>query len=211
MARFGSGSFKMTIHNILCDLGGVLYEIDYKRTFLALGLRSREPWRISYSHTVQAELFDQYEMGLLSTSAFREALRERFTIRGTDHEIDHAWNALLIRLMPNSLTLVQQLKEQYRLALLSNINDLHFEAIALECAPLFELFETCYFSYRCRLRKPQPEIFRLVCEEKGFLAAETLFIDDSPVNIAAGKAFGLQTYHVTKGRSLADLVKQLKA
>lgn len=197
------------VRNLLCDLGGVLYVIEYQRTFSALAGLSREPETLIYSHTVQSVIFDEYEKGLVTTSEFRQRLREHFRIEGTDQEIDQAWNALLLHLLPKVNQQVQSLRTKYQMALLSNINELHHQAIAEECKTLFSHFHQCFFSYQEGLRKPQPEIFNLACNKMHFIPTETLFIDDSPVNVAAAKDFGLQTYLVDQEHPFETIAAQL--
>ncbi len=200
------------VRNIVCDLGGVLYAIDYQRTFRALLALSQqaatEPLQLSL--TKQSDVFSRYEMGLISTVEFRQEVGNFYHINSSDQEFDQAWNALLLYLIPDSLANIKQLQSTYRLALLSNINELHYHGVADECQELFSHFEKCFLSYQCFLRKPNPEIFELVLREMNFSPKETLFIDDSNVNIAAAQAIGLQTYLVDEQNSLQDLVYKLE-
>ncbi|WP_333826461.1 HAD family hydrolase [Pararhodobacter sp.] len=53
-----------------------------------------------------------------------------------------------------------------------------------------------------RVLKPDPRIFALLCERTGLDAADCLFIDDSPKNIAGARAFGMQAEHFTTAGAL---------
>jgi len=182
------------MRNLICDLGGVLYALDYSLTQGALSQLAREP--VPFGLVGAAEIFNQYDRGQDSTAQFRQALRQQYRLVGSDQAIDNAWNALLLYLIPERLGQIQQLKSHYRLALLSNINELHYAAVLPHCGELFGEFERCFFSYQLGLRKPEPEIFSLVLREMDFCPADTLFIDDSPEHIASAQRLGLQTYHV---------------
>ena len=46
------------------------------------------------------------------------------------------------------------------------------------------------------LRKPNPNIFKLVINENNLKIKNTLFIDDSIQHINSAKKLGLQTYHL---------------
>jgi putative hydrolase of the HAD superfamily len=53
-------------------------------------------------------------------------------------------------------------------------------------------------------RKPDFEIFEQVLNENNLLAEETLFIDDSAVNLNGAEHLGIQTLLVTSEKSLFD-------
>jgi len=50
--------------------------------------------------------------------------------------------------------------------------------------------------------KPDPAIYRLVCERFGLAPAEMLFVDDSAANIAAARALGFDVHHFTDPAAL---------
>jgi 2-haloacid dehalogenase len=56
--------------------------------------------------------------------------------------------------------------------------------------------------------KPDPRIFELAIRRCELIPARTVFIDDTPVNIAAAREFGLHSLHFTGAARLrADLEK----
>jgi glucose-1-phosphatase len=200
------------IRNIICDLGGVFYSIDHRLTKLALAALSHPQSgaaEIPYSLHNQAEIFSLYECGRLGTLEFRERIRALYHHQASDLEIDRAWNAMLLHLNPGALNCARILKGSFRTVLLSNINPLHYEAIVDECWELFSQFEYCFFSHECGMRKPQPEIYRLVLQQKRFLPEQTLLIDDSPANIDAAHHLGLQTYLIDEQHTLSMAVETL--
>lgn len=52
--------------------------------------------------------------------------------------------------------------------------------------------------------KPDPRIFAIACERAGFEPAATVFVDDSPANVAAARAFGLHGLHFRTADALRD-------
>ena len=54
------------------------------------------------------------------------------------------------------------------------------------------------------MRKPDREIFDIVCQENGLDAANTLFIDDSSQNIEGAKIAGLNVLHCTASVNLEE-------
>ena len=59
--------------------------------------------------------------------------------------------------------------------------------------------------------KPEPEIFRQMIKDAQIRPEETLFIDDSTSNIAAGKNAGLQTFQPENASDWREEVEELLA
>ncbi len=189
------------IKNLILDYGNVLFEIDFNRaqeSFTKLGIKDIENF---FSHKSHHSLFNDFETGFISPDQFRDGIRE---ISGnnslTDQEIDYAWNSLLIGIPDYSIhELLLELKTKYRLFLLSNNNEIHYQWIMQYLLEKWNLrnyddhFEKAYFSQQMLLRKPNREIFERVIHEQGLNPEETLFIDDSPQHIEGAKLVGLNT------------------
>ena len=68
----------------------------------------------------------------------------------------------------------------------------------------FDLFDDIVVSGEVKLIKPDPRIFTLLLERMGRRAAECLFIDDSPKNIAVAEDLGFKTIHYHSPDQLCD-------
>ena len=111
--------------NIIFDLGGVILTIDYKRTieaFRNLGISNAEDL---YSKAAQSSLFDTLEKGLLSENNFFTAIRLLSDKPISNNQIKEAWNAILIGLPEENISVLEKLKNNHRLFLLSNTNSIH--------------------------------------------------------------------------------------
>lgn len=199
--------------NIIFDLGGVILNIDYHRTikaFVTLGLESFEQ---AYSQMAQTPIFDQIERGEIEPDQFREAIRELLGKNVTDQQIDQAWNAMLLDLPAERLTILDKLAAEKKLALLSNTNVIHVNAFEAEMQRehnipnLKKHFEKTFYSCDVGMRKPETRIFQMVIDELNFNPADTLFIDDSIQHIEGAQKLGLNTYHLRadKGETISDL------
>ena len=85
------------IKNILFDLGGVLYHIDYRlsiKAFENLGIKS---FHEHFSQKKQSYLFDHLETGQISDEDFIKEMKAIIPI-ATKEKIINAWNRLLIGL-----------------------------------------------------------------------------------------------------------------
>lgn len=92
--------------------------------------------------------------------------------------------------------------------ILSNMGDAVLANIEREFDWLSR-FDALVWSYQLRLAKPDPAIYRHAIEKLGTAPAETLFIDDKPVNTEAAQALGMRAIvYSTMDQLRADLVAQ---
>jgi HAD superfamily hydrolase (TIGR01509 family) len=196
---------------IIFDLGGVIINLDLARTYSAFEQLGVTAFREHFALRAQSPIFDCFECGELEPHQFRAGLREAFKLQLSDHDLDQAWNALLLDIPPGRLRLLKSLRERHRTFLLSNTNAIHLAAINAyvqrehSLSELDQVFEHAYYSHQVGLRKPNAEIYRHVLEEQQLDPARTLFIDDAPANIAGANAVGLQTCLLGPGLDLLEL------
>lgn len=90
--------------------------------------------------------------------------------------------------------LIEHIKKTYGVStyLLSNISN-YFADHANEIR-ILDLIDDCVFSARCKLVKPDQEIFEYLCKTYDLDPKETFFIDDKAANIEAGKRYGIDGY-----------------
>ncbi len=199
------------IKNIIFDLGGVILNIDYDLTikaFTALGIHD---FKALYSQAGQNHLFDRLDKGHVDTQGFIDEIQELTGEHITKDDILNAWNAMLLELPKERVELLEKLKEDYRLFLLSNTNEIHIPVYndILEDShgfrDLAHIFEKQYYSFEIGMRKPDVEIYEHVLEENGLKAEETLFIDDSKQHLEGAAKAGLRTYWLKPGETILDV------
>ncbi len=189
------------IKNIIFDYGNVIFSINFARvqqSFKALGISNVDEF---FGHLQQDPIFDAFDRGQITAVQFRDRIREKANNPDlTDHEIDAAWNSILVGIAEGNHDLMLQLKVKYRTFLLSNINEIHYDFILkylkkdLNFDSNDHLFEKIYYSHFTGKRKPEIAIFEQVLHENNLNPTETLFIDDSPQHLAAAQTLGIQTF-----------------
>lgn len=192
------------IKNIIFDLGGVIYDIDYHKTIDAFSNLGIDQAEVLYSQAKQTDLFDDYEIGAIPSSVFIQELKSKLSRELEDRDIINAWNALLIGLPKHRLDFLLQVKSTFNTYLLSNTNELHVQQINKELEEmrvggLAPFFHEVFLSYELGMRKPHKETFIEVINRLGLDPSETLFIDDSAQHLIGAKEAGLRTYHHTEG------------
>ena len=79
-----------------------------------------------------------------------------------------------------------------------------------ETDALRELFDVFVESSRLGLRKPDPRIYRYVCEALAIAPAEAVFLDDIGRNLKAARELGMTTIKVDRPEpALAELARHL--
>jgi FMN phosphatase YigB (HAD superfamily) len=199
------------IKNIIFDLGGVIYAINYKRTIKAFESLGINDFEAVYAKAGQSDLFDNLETGKISPSEFFVGINKFLPNTLSAIQIKDAWNAMLIGFMPDAVSKLKELNKTHRIFLLSNTNIFHIEEIQNTegMASFFEfceLFEKVYLSHDIGLRKPHTEVFTHIVDEQGLEASETLFIDDSPQHVAGALKAGLKAYHLKDGEEISQLL-----
>lgn len=200
-----------SIKNIIFDFGGVILNIDFRlaeSAFAKLGLKNFDK---IYSQATQQELFDVFEKGLISPDDFRHEIRKFIPQSVSDREIDEAWNSMLLDLPEERVHLLDKLKTKYKLYLLSNTNEIHFNKFSSYMQNKFnrdifsDVFDKIYVSYKVNMRKPDAEIYKLVLNEQKLNKEETIFIDDSIQNIEGASKVGLKTYFLKKEETILSV------
>lgn len=202
-----------TIDSIIFDLGGVILNLRYANTIEAFSKLCEIDCNQLLLRYSKSSLFDDYEMGRISSEEFREGIRSLLKINCSDREIDEAWNAMLLDIPQERVELLKLLRTQKPIFLLSNTNEIHRDTIEFSFAEsygqefenLSAMFEQAYFSYLMRDRKPNPSIFQQIIDEHNLDPSRTLFIDDTAAYIEGAKVVGLQTIHLTNGLTIQDL------
>ena len=185
--------------NIIFDLGGVLLDIDFQKTIDAFKKLGIENFEDMFSQINADELFEKLETGNITEPDFYSAIKSRTKTNISNAEIDGAWNALILKFRTESLQYLETLSKSYKLFLLSNTNSIHlqyFKQLFIEQTgkPLLDAyFIKAWYSNEVGLRKPGSEIFEFVLQEEKLIAGETLFIDDTLINIETAKKLGFKT------------------
>jgi epoxide hydrolase-like predicted phosphatase len=199
------------VEAIIFDFGGVLINISYHLTTMALNCLSLREGEVHFSQKEQMDFFNAFEKGELTPEQFRKELRMILNNPACDAVLDRAWNAMLLDLPRDRIEFVQQLKQKKRTFLLSNTNRIHqlaFETIIDQTVGyrVFEqAFDKIYYSHEIGVRKPDSESFLYVLEKNNLNASKTLFIDDSEQNIVGAKAVGLQIIFLGAPQTIHDL------
>ncbi|HCP41466.1 MAG TPA: haloacid dehalogenase [Cryomorphaceae bacterium] len=196
------------IKQIWFDFGNVFIPIFPQRTKEAF-----EEQGVQFTEESIQRLNQEYELGVITSGQFFQEIASSCKCLQGSKDIARAWNALLGKMTDPTLFL-KRLAASYNLCLVSNTNEAHIRSIRKQAGPFLwnsfvEKFEALFLSYEIGLRKPDDGYFNYVLEYMDAKPEEVLFVDDSPNNIKAAEALGINT--VLFNIQEQDLTKELPA
>ena len=178
------------IKNIIFDVGNVLVEYNPDGLMCRLGF-DEETLQAVNQAVFQNELWNESDRGVLSP----EELLEAFIANNPayEKEIRQVIDAVgdTISLMPYTVEWVKGLKEKgYHLYILSNYAEYTYEKTShkMEFLPYMD---GVVFSYRCKLIKPEKEIYEYICKTYELKPEESVFLDDRKDNVEAARNMGM--------------------
>ncbi len=179
------------IKTLIFDLGKVIVDFDHSKIVEIAAKHCEFDVADIREQLFSSELTKEYELGKISTEQFHKRVRDLLNLQMSLDEFRHAWNATfsLTPILPEKL--FDKLSNKYRLLILSDTNEMHFEFIRENFAAL-NYFENLVLSYRVGALKPSSEIFNAVIEVAGCLPSECFFTDDRLPNVEGAKSCGIE-------------------
>jgi len=193
------------IRNIVFDMGGVLVDVRRDRAvrnFQEIGVDNAAELIDSYHHK---GIFLDIESGAIDADEFCRLLCLEAGKDIPRANIEWAWKTIIDPPEAYKLDYLLNLRQHFRTFVLSNNNPILIDGWARTAdfspagRPITDYFDRTYFSYEMHCVKPGQEIFRRMIADSGIVPAETLFLDDSENNIAAGREAGFQTLLIVNG------------
>ena len=194
----------MQYKNIIFDLGNVLVKLNPEGcigAFKAIGMGELVD---TNPQSEGMKLMSKLGVGMITTEEFCEAARKLTGTDVTNEDIIDAANKMLVEIPDEKKERLLQLKKAgYRLFLLSNTIDIHWDYCVELLFPyqnhgVEDFFEHCFLSQRMHLAKPDARIYEEVIRQANINPNETLFIDDLKENCEAAEKLGIHTFQNVK-------------
>ena len=186
---------------VIFDLGEVI--IDLNGEAVSERLRSASGKDLDYQELiVSSPLMLQYETGKISEGQFRSGMMELLDVSFSDREFDDIWNLMLGDIPKRRLALMEELKEQYQVLILSNTNPIHvrkFDEIVSEQMAgkkMSDLVHRAHYSHVLGCRKPDADIYQSVIDEHQLTWGKALFLDARLDNVEAARQAGIHAVRV---------------
>lgn len=183
---------------LLFDLGGVLMDFA---GFEELGpLIPGAPDRTEIrDRWILSEAVQRFERGEITPDRFAGGVIEEFEIDLSPRDFLTKFVEWAREPSPAAIALLESLKHSFRIAALSNANELH---TPLHRQRFGRVIDNFYFSDEIGQVKPERAIFEHVIEDLGVPPERIAFFDDTPVNIEAAREIGIAAFEVDGFTSL---------
>jgi len=183
------------IEAVIFDFGRVLLDFDHRiaaqRISGLCGKTSKEIFGLFFD----SGLTEQFEEGRISPLQFFAEVKAMLKLRINYQEFVPIWNEIFFFSGKNLAVynLASKLKASYRVALLSNINILHFAYIK-QTFPVLDAFHHIITSYEVGFRKPKPEIYQRCLQVLKAPAQNCFYTDDRPELVQAARSLGIRSF-----------------
>lgn len=186
----------------LFDLGNTLIKLAYERVLENI-CRESTVQRDDLIDILEAPgSYRDMERGAVTFWEFYEFICDKTGYRGSIRDFHELWSDFFEGTMPGIEELLERVRARYRVAFLSNSNEVHAELIPRKFSSLFAKDDRFIFSHRVKVAKPDPEIFRRALDTIGALAHQVVYIDDLSENVAAARSLGMQAFQFIDTLSL---------
>jgi len=190
---------------ILFDLGNVLIDLDYDIAAKRLAYfceKSPKEILALLSRSDKASLF---EGGKISPNDFFSHLKDTLGLKISYARFIPIWNEIFFLSAKNRsvYSLANNLRDTYRIALLSNIKILHYDYIKVHF-PVFGIFNDVFASCQIGLIKPDSRIYNHVLDVLDVKPEEVFYTDDREELVKEALALKINSVVFTDFKKLKD-------
>lgn len=182
------------IRNIIFDIGNVLSDFRWREFLKDRGFDDGMIERIGKA-SVLTDTWYEFDKGVFSD----EEVVELFIKNDPEieDELHRAFDDVegMVRLKPETFGWIKSLKERgYKIYYLSNFS-YKAETQCPESLSFMPLMDGGILSYKVKMTKPDPAIYRKLLSTYSLKAEECVFIDDTLKNVEAAQKLGIKGIH----------------
>ncbi|MDE6662447.1 MAG: HAD family phosphatase [Lachnospiraceae bacterium] len=180
------------INTIIFDIGNVLADFTWREHLESFGYKGEMLERIARA-SIMNEKWNEYDRGIMSD----EEILQCFVDKDPEIEADirRCFENVKGMVSRNDYAIpwIKELKQKgYKVLYLSNFS----RKASQECADALDFIpymDGGILSYRDKVIKPMPEIYKLLIDRYDLNPDECVFMDDTEKNLKGAEAFGIHT------------------
>lgn len=194
------------IRAIIFDFGNVVCTFDMKLFGQRLSQLSGIPIeRFDEMMKVSYHLSREYETGLVTSDEFYAHVTTKIGSFVDKREFIRAFSNIFTPI-PSTFRLIKSLKPAYKLGLLSNTNEWHYE-YGIKTVEVYPLFDAVTLSFQVKAMKPDERIYRDALSKLGCPPEQCVYIDDLQENVDAAAGLGITGIRYTGHAALIDALR----
>ena len=198
------------IKAVIFDLGNVLIGFDHTIAAKKILKHTPKTSRDIYDLFFDSDLTQEFEKGKTGKLEFFQQVQTALELKISYGEFLPIWNEIFFS-KPESEDFVGSLNSGIKLALLSNINQLHYEYIREEFSSTIGLFEPDKIipSFRTGFIKPDKEIYDLALKALDVPRESVVYVDDRLDLIEAALSYGIKSIQFKSAKELKQKFQDL--
>lgn len=206
----------MTIAAVIFDFGGVITASPFEafnRLEVERGLPHDFVRRVN-ADDPDGNAWARFERAEIDAAGFDAAFAAEARALGNELEGSAVIAVLAGAVRPEMVTALDTLKSQgFAIGCITNnvpsgkgADMARSEAMAAEIASIMARFDHVIESSKVGVRKPDPRIYRMMCDALGVTPDQCVYLDDLGINCKPAAAIGMHAIKVTSGdQALKDL------
>ena len=196
------------IRAVIFDLGNVLVGFDHTIAVGRISGYSAKSKQEIYALFFDSELTREFERGSIGAQEFFGKVKSMLKMKINYAEFLPIWNEIFFS-KPDTEEFVRSLEPRIKLALLSNINKLHYDYVREKFSSAIALFDKVIPSYATGFIKPEREIYALAVRATGQTTENIVYVDDRQDLVEAAKSYGLKSIQFKNVAQLRDEFQKL--
>lgn len=194
---------------VLTDMGGVLIDLHWEEYAAKIFNKKMNIDELHLFWTT-ANSPSAYDKGKITFSELTESLKNEYSIKLSKEQIAEYFLKIAGKPKKNLNSVIDKIKKQFTIAILSNTNDAHISHLKKNYSFL-EKFDKLFLSYELGLLKPNPEIFLHAVKFYNALPEDFIYFDDIISNVEAAKSIGMHAYQVFSPDEILNIINKLTA
>lgn len=184
------------------DLGNVIVKLAYERVIGAICADTDIDRDGLIDLLEGAGGYRDLERGGVTFAEFHEFLREKGHYRAPLSSLRAIWADFFDGPVEGIEELLDRVRQQYRVAFLSNSNEIHAELIPRAYSVLFRKDDRFIFSHLLKLAKPDPAIFERALTILGTTPSQMIYVDDLVENVIVARSLGIRAFQFAGANDL---------
>lgn len=194
---------KASVGTILCDIGGVLLNVDFSRSISKLSHMSAISEQVLRERIFHSGFKEKHDLGEISSFEFYKKILPEGSISYPHFKV--VWSDIFTE-NKEVINYVMSLSKHFYIYIASNTDPIHYEFIHKNY-PWLSMFDGFGLSFNLKAAKPSSGFFFKLCKEFCISYTDMIFIDDLNENVEAANHLGIASHVFLELKALKWFVK----
>jgi putative hydrolase of the HAD superfamily len=182
--------YNIVMKTILCDIGGVLLDVDFDRALDRLSRKTGVSGQELRDMIFLSDFKEKHDLGTISSDEFYGQVMPGKDVSFA--EFREIWSEIFTE-NREMVDFILSCADSYRLYIASNTDAVHFDYFYNKY-PWFSVFRGFGLSFRLNRLKPSPEFYVKLCHEFNIDYRDAIFVDDLSENVDAANQLGIKSH-----------------